>query len=62
MKKNYQQPMMRIVRIQHHGIICTSGGSNKVGRVSSGDTDITYGGGDNGTARVKEQNVWDEEW
>ena len=58
MKKNYQQPMMRIVRIQNHSIICTSGGGpNQVGRISSGDNGITYGGGNNGTARVKEQNV-----
>ncbi len=57
--KAYQKPTIQIVPIRHSGIICLSG---QVRSVSSVDTDITYGGGSSGPARVKGNNVWDEEW
>ena len=53
---------MRIVRIQATHIVCASEGNQAVSNVSAGETGITYGGGGSGTARVKEKNVWDEEW
>ncbi len=58
--KEYQKPTIQIVPIRHSGIICLSG--TEVKGVSSADTGITYGGGNNGAARVKERSVWDDEW
>ena len=59
--KTYQKPAIQIVPIRHAGVICDSRSVTKVN--TSNETGITYGGGDNGAARVREQsNVWDEEW
>ena len=60
MKKNYLTPGMCVVRIQHRSQILI--GSNDVQSFSSNVT-LDYGG-DNGseTPRVKETNIWDEEW
>ena len=60
--KTYQKPTIQIVPIRHASTIC--GTSNPLTSVNtSNETGITYGGGNNGAARVREQsNVWDEEW
>lgn len=59
-KKDYMKPAMRVVKIQHTGIICAS----KVGSVSSGDTGIGYGGSDadySGPVRARSFGGWDDE-
>ena len=59
MKKNYQQPETLVVHIQHQCIICNS----PLNSVST-NADLTYGGGSNQAARVKQNNysVWDDDW
>jgi len=54
-KKDYQKPAMRVVRIQHQQIICTS-----VTSVSSGDTGLGFGGGGSGPARTRQHGGWDD--
>ena len=61
MKKNYSNPNMTVVRLQHQGLLMQS-----VQSFSSNLTDsdaIGYGGGSSGSARTKESgNIWDDEW
>jgi len=57
-KKAYQKPTMRVVRIQHQQIICTS----NVNTVISGDTGIGYGGGGSGPAHARGFGDWDDDW
>ena len=61
MKKNYQKPSMKVIKIQHSGIICGS-----VRGVESGDTGIGFGGGGSGPSRARsfggfDWDDWDEE-
>ena len=64
MKKNYQQPVMKMVKMQSENVICA--GSN-VTNVNGGDTGIGYGGGGNATttgggpARSGSTSIWEEE-
>lgn len=51
MKRTYIKPAMRVVKIQQHGIICTS------------DWDVINPGKTNQPAGAPEQNnIWGEEW
>lgn len=59
MKKEYIKPDMRVVRIEHQQIICTS---DLVSNVNSGDTGIGYGGGGSGPNRARQHSVWDDDW
>ena len=63
MKKNYQQPATTVVSVAAHGHILD--GSNPVSKMSS-NTNIGYGGGGTGSARVKDAtevyDVWDDDW
>lgn len=56
-KKDYMKPSMRVVRLQHQGIICTS----DVKRTSNnaGLSEEILGG--IGTARARSFNCWDDE-
>ena len=58
-KKAYMKPTMRVVKMQHQGIICTS---DPVRSVDGGDTGIDYGGGGSGPARARSFGGidWDE--
>ncbi len=59
MNKRYQKPNLRVVCIENAHIVCGS-----IKRVES-NAGLTYGGGGNGAARVKEQkdyNVWNDDW
>ena len=61
MKKNYKNPTMLAVKLQHQNIIAAS----PVNSIESNtDVGLTYGGASNGdeSARVKQGNIWDEEW
>lgn len=53
-KKEYMKPALRIVRIEHQGIICTS-----VNNVAGGT--LKYGGGGSGPSRSRSFDDWDEE-
>ena len=62
MKKNYMQPTILVVRIQHSGVTCIT-------QVSTTrlDSSLNYdaSGGDQGSAWTKETsdvNLWDNEW
>ena len=62
MKKNYIQPTILVVRIQHSGVICVSQTST-----TGLDSNLNYdaSGGNQGNAWTKETsdvNPWDEEW
>ena len=57
-KQAYIKPAMRIVRIEHQHIICTS---DTVNSVKSDDTGIGYGGGGNGPVRARQHSVWDDD-
>ena len=49
---------MLTMKLQQMQMLCES-----VTNVSGGsDTGIGYGGGGTGPARVKDANVWEEEW
>jgi len=58
-KKAYMKPDMKVVKMQHQGIICTS---DPVRSVDGGDTSIDYGGGGSGPARARSFGGidWDE--
>lgn len=56
-KKAYQKPTMRIVRIQHQQIICTS-----LYSINSGDTGLGFGGGGSGPAHARGFGGWDDDW
>ena len=60
--RTYIQPTIQIVPFRHSGFICTSGQVRGVNTNMTDGTNITYCGGSNGAARVKEHSVWDEEW
>ena len=47
---------MLAVVLQHTQMLCES-----VTKVES-DSDVGYNGEGNGPARVKDTNIWDEEW
>ena len=55
-KKAYENPAMRVVKIQQQHIIC---GSNPVSSVNSGVTGIGFGGGGSVPARARQRSVWD---
>ena len=58
MKKTYIQPSTLTVEMQHNQIIATS-------IISNADLQPTIGAGDgtgDSAPRVKETNIWDEEW
>jgi hypothetical protein len=59
-KQAYIKPAMRVVRMQHQGIICTT--STTVSRNSNnvGLKEEIYGG--NGTARSRNSDYWDDEY
>ena len=47
-KKAYEKPSMKVIKIQHQGIICTSGGqvqSLRGGYFDYGGSDEDYDGG-----------------
>jgi len=59
MKKQYQKPEQRVVKLQHQGLICQSV------RGVSGNGDMDYGGGGSGPARARQHggidwDDWDE--
>ena len=58
MKKNYQQPAMCTVRIQHQSMVCST-----IQHVSS-NAGMNYGGGSSLTGRVRSDNGfdWDDDW
>ncbi len=64
MKKTYIQPTMLAVKLQQTQMLCES---DAVTTIDS-NAGVGYGGGSNNDptptpgGRVKEQNVWDEEW
>ena len=58
MKKTYIQPAMLAVMLQHKSQVMVTS-------IDTGDTGLTGGGSDDdytGPVRVKQHNVWDEEW
>ena len=56
MKKNYQEPTVKVVEIQ--GITLLQG--TNLRNVQSGDAGIDYNGGSNGPARAqKRSSIWD---
>ena len=55
MKKNYQSPAMRVVRIQQRYYMLLGSQVNKVNGV------FNYGGGGTGTARSRGDNGLDED-
>lgn len=65
MKRNYEKPAMLAVRLQQMQMLCQS----KVSGIT-GNAGLGFGGSSNNdqsgqggpAARVKEQNIWDEEW
>ena len=61
MKKQYLNPEISVVKVDGTNMIATS----TVSRVSS-NTNLQYGGGNNGSARVKDAtevyDVWDDDW
>ena len=63
MKKYYQKPDMRVVRIRHQAIICISD-PYRMGNIDTGDTGFTYKGLGTGSSRARQKSVWDEwdEW
>ena len=54
-KKEYMKPVLRIVRIEHQQIICTS--VNNV----AGNATLNYGGGGSGPSRSRSFDDWDDE-
>ena len=62
MKKNYQKPDMRAVKILHQQHLLA--GSGEVADVDSGDTGIGFGGGSSGGAKARGDSGWfdDEEY
>ena len=61
MKKHYLNPETCIVKVDGTNMIAQS----KVSHVSS-NTNLQYGGGNNGSARVKDAtevyDVWNDDW
>lgn len=59
MNKKYQKPDLRVVCIENAHLVCES-----LHSVQS-NVNLRYGGGNTGSARVKEQkdyNVWEDNW
>lgn len=54
MKKNYHQPVMKMVKMQSENVIC------EVTNVDS-NAGINYGGGGKGDARSGSTSIWEEE-
>ena len=54
MKKNYSKPSMKVIKIQHSGIICQS--------VTGTEGPFGYGGGGSGPARARSFGGWDDDW
>jgi hypothetical protein len=59
MKMTYQQPMLRVVKIQATHLICSSGPVQRAS--SNAGINETVEAGD-GPARVKGYSVWDDEF
>ena len=62
MKKIYLTPVLHIISVEPHAHILDA---SNVRTVNTGSTGITYGGGSNQAARVKDNggyNVWDDDW
>ena len=60
MKRTYIQPAMMAAKLQSSGFVCTS-----ITSFNSNNADLGYGGSDEdyiGDVRVKERNLWDDEW
>ena len=60
MKKTYLQPAMITLALHQAQMLCES--VTKVNADGGSTTGILYGGQGSGPARVKETNIWDEEW
>ena len=59
MKKNYQKPGMKVVKLQPLSLICDS----YVSTISASSVGFEFKGGSSQSARTTEnKNVWDEEW
>ena len=60
MKKIYMKPLALIVTIQHTTTLLIQSLDNKTG----GNADFYYSGASSGDVegRVKEYNLWDDEW
>ena len=50
---------MLTMKLQHMQMLCESVTNIQDG---NGNTGVGYGGAGTGPARVKDTNVWDEEW
>ena len=62
MKKTYIQPAVISLVLQQAQMLCESVTNVQDGSEGGTGTGIGYGGGGTGPARVKDSNVWDEEW
>ncbi len=58
MKTTYQQPMLRVVKIQATHLICDSGIVQRASNNAGIDETVEAG---NGPARVKGYSVWDDD-
>ena len=47
-KKEYMKPAMRVVKIQHTGMLMTSGTFTTTSTNMTGDDDLIFGGSDEG--------------
>ena len=56
-KKDYSKPAMRVVKIQHTGMLMTS---NEVTGTSN-DVGLEWGGGGSGPAHARSFGGWDDE-
>lgn len=56
MKKDYKQPTLRIVRIQHQYHILAGSVTG-----TDGNSGMGYGGGGTGDGRVRESDNWDDD-
>ena len=60
--KNYIQPTILVVRLQHQGLLMQQSMRGMSSNLSDDDA-LNYGGGGSGEVRTKESSgVWDEEW
>ena len=62
MKRNYQKPTMRVVKIQHSGIICSSpGGDSGWGVIGPDEPDAPAGARQyNGDIDWDDRDDWDD--
>jgi hypothetical protein len=62
MKREYIQPAMLAVKLQHRTDILTVSNVSTSGLNSSEDLQYDKNGGDQSDAWAKQSNVWDNEW